>query len=481
MSDIQFILASSSTSRRTMLEAAGVVFTVVAPNVDEDLMKDMLTGGGADGATIAHALAEAKALAASERHRHAVVLGADQVLVCQGRIFNKALDEGQARATLCALRGEEHELISAAVIARDGTAIWRRTDIARLTMREFSDAFLDQYLTAEMPDILGSVGCYRIEGRGAQLFSNVKGDHFCIRGLPLIAVLEALARFRRLAAMSAAKLAGVIGWPVHQSLSPLMHSYWLKEHGIAGAYVALPVAPEDFGRAVAAMPAMGFAGANVTVPHKEAAFALSATLDEDSRATGAVNTLVFEGGLIHGRNTDVRGFAASLIESLGEDAARRGPVVVLGAGGAARAVLLALLRAGATEIRLVNRTRNRAEALAAGAGKAAKVKLVEWGDWRGAFGEARLLVNTTSLGMIGKPPLELSLDGLPGDAAVADIVYNPLETPLLKAARARGHRTMDGLGMLMHQAAPAFAAWFGVTPKVTAGLREELVKALPRD
>lgn len=181
-----------------MLEAAGVVFTVVAPNVDEDLMKDLLTGGGADAPTVAHTLAEAKAIAISERHPDALVLGADQVLVCEGRIFSKASDEKEAMATLRTLRGQEHELISAAVFAREGRTMWRRSDIARLTMREFSEPFLKEYLTAEMPDILGSVGCYRIEGRGAQLFSNVKGDHFCIRGLPLIAVLEALRDFESL-------------------------------------------------------------------------------------------------------------------------------------------------------------------------------------------------------------------------------------------------------------------------------------------
>jgi shikimate dehydrogenase len=278
--------------------------------------------------------------------------------------------------------------------------------------------------------------------------------------------------------MSAAKLAGVLGWPVQHSLSPLMHSYWLKEHGIRGAYIALPVAPENFGRVVATMPLMGFAGANVTVPHKEAAFALSASLDADARATGAVNMLVFEDGLVHGRNTDVGGFAASLTHTLGEDAASRGPVVVLGAGGAARAILVALTRSGATDIRVVNRTKARASSLIAGTGQADKMRLVEWGDWEAAFRDAQLLVNTTSLGMTGKPPLEISLDGLSAEAAVADIVYNPLQTGLLKAARARGCRTMDGLGMLMHQAAPAFAAWFGVTPQITEALRAELVKAL---
>jgi shikimate dehydrogenase len=216
------------------------------------------------------------------------------------------------------------------------------------------------------------------------------------------------------------------------------------------------------------------------VPHKESAFALASSLDEDAKATGAVNTLVFAGNEVKGLNTDVRGFTASLTEALGEDVATKGPVAVLGAGGAARAIVFALLRAGAPEIRLLNRTARRASELAAALGASNRVRVCDWGDWRPAFHGAQLLVNTTSLGMTGKTPLELSLTALPASAAVADIVYNPVETNLLREARARGHRTMDGLGMLMHQAAPAFAAWFGVTPKVTPELRADLEKALRR-
>jgi shikimate dehydrogenase len=275
-------------------------------------------------------------------------------------------------------------------------------------------------------------------------------------------------------------LAAVIGWPVAQSLSPRLHGFWLSEYGVDGAYVALPVKPEDFGRVVASLPLMGFAGANVTVPHKEAAFALSATRDRDAEATGAVNTFVFGGGEVHGFNTDVAGFTAALAEALGPEAGAKGPAVVLGAGGAARAVLVALARAGAPEIRLLNRTRARAEALAAHFAGTAPVRVGEWGAWDRTLARAGLLVNATSLGMRGKPALEISLAALPRGAAVADMVYNPLETALLKTARARGHPTMDGLGMLMHQAVPAFARWFGVTPKVTPRLREVLEKALAR-
>ena len=232
-----------------------------------------------------------------------------------------------------------------------------------------------------------------------------------------------------------------------------------------------------FKECVAALVRMEFAGVNVTVPHKETAFALSTTHDDDALATGAVNTLVFEAGKIRGLNTDVRGFAASLQEALGAEVARAAPVVVLGAGGAARAVTLSLARAGAPEIRLVNRTRARAETLRA-ALPDIPVQVMDWGDWKRAFAGAGLLINATSLGMAGGPMLEISLDNLPRQAAVADIVYNPLETNLLERARMRGHKTMDGLGMLMHQAVPAFAAWFGVTPQVTPALRAALKKAL---
>jgi septum formation protein len=188
----EIVLASTSSSRRAMLEAAGLIFTIVAPNVDEEQVRGLLQDSGAYPQTIAEALAEAKALAVSERHPDAIVLGADQLLVCEDRIFSKALDEEEARETLCSLRGREHQLIGAAAIARAGALTWRHVDYARLWMREFSDGFLHDYISAEMPDILGSVGCYRIEGRGVQLFSRVEGDQFSIRGLPLLPVLDAL-------------------------------------------------------------------------------------------------------------------------------------------------------------------------------------------------------------------------------------------------------------------------------------------------
>jgi shikimate dehydrogenase len=276
------------------------------------------------------------------------------------------------------------------------------------------------------------------------------------------------------------KFAGIIGWPVRQSLSPVLHSYWLRENNVAGAYVALAVRPEDFQNEVAALPGKGFVGANVTVPHKEAAFVLAERKDEDADVTGAVNVLIFADGKIEGRNTDVLGFLTHLKLTLGAEGAKAGPATVLGAGGAARAIILALQRAGAPEIRLVNRTKERADALARQFAGKGSVKVCDWGDWTPAFSGAGLLVNTTSLGMTGKDALDLPLDALPKTAAVADIVYNPLETDLLKRAKARGHRTVDGLGMLIYQAIPAFAAWFGVTPRMTPQLRATLEDVLRR-
>jgi shikimate dehydrogenase len=272
----------------------------------------------------------------------------------------------------------------------------------------------------------------------------------------------------------AAKLAGVMGWPVAHSRSPALHGFWLAEHRIDGAYVPLAVAPDNLRRCLEALPALGFAGCNLTIPHKEAALAIVDEIDPSARRAGAVNLIVVDpSGRLVGRNTDMFGFREALREGAPQWRATAGPAVVIGAGGAARAVVAVLIDEGASEIRVVNRTPSRAAALTRELGGAARG--VPWDERAGALGGAALLVNTTSLGMEGQPPLELPLDALPREAVVADIVYAPLETPLLKAARARGNRAVDGLGMLLHQGRPAFAAWFGVMPEVTPALRRAVL------
>ncbi len=274
----------------------------------------------------------------------------------------------------------------------------------------------------------------------------------------------------------AARLAGVMGWPVAHSRSPRIHGYWLEEKAIDGAYLPLAVRPEALGAALAALPALGFRGCNLTAPHKEAAVLHMATLSGAARRIGAVNTVtVGEGGALHGDNTDGYGFISHLRqEAPGWKPAA--PVAMLGAGGAARAVVDALVAAGAAEIRIVNRSPERAAALAAAAGGAARS--LPWEERGRALEECGLLVNTTQLGQVGKPALALDLERLPAEAVVYDLVYAPLETALLQAARARGNVAVDGLGMLIHQARPGFAAWFGARAEATAALRAFVAEGL---
>jgi shikimate dehydrogenase len=259
----------------------------------------------------------------------------------------------------------------------------------------------------------------------------------------------------------------VVGHPIRHSRSPLIHGHWLAEHGLAGSYERVDVAPEDFEPFFRGFAERGFRGGNVTIPHKEAAFRLADETTGRARRLEAVNTVWIEDGRIHGDNTDVTGFIANLDQVLGPW--RAGTALVLGAGGASRGVIAGLLERGVRKIVVANRTGGKAQELVRFA--PGRIEPAAWRDIRSRLVEADLLVNTTSCGMAGHPPLDVDLAPLPAHAAVADIVYVPLETPLLKEARARGFRAVDGLGMLLHQAVPGFARWFGVTPRVTPELR----------
>jgi shikimate dehydrogenase len=260
----------------------------------------------------------------------------------------------------------------------------------------------------------------------------------------------------------------LIGWPAAHSRSPIIHKYWLKTLGIAGDYRIEAVSPEAFATFLADLPERGFVGANVTMPHKEQALAL-AHGDARARAVGAANTLWFDRGALQATNTDVEGFIGNLDASAPGWDRTEDEAVVLGAGGASRAVLFGLLERGFGTIHLANRTRERADALARQFG--GRVRPIDWRAIEAMLPRARLLVNTTSLGMKGQPPLELDIQKLAVDAVVADLVSVPLLTPLLLTARSRGLRTADGLGMLLHQAVGGFALWFGTRPTVTADLR----------
>jgi shikimate dehydrogenase len=273
-----------------------------------------------------------------------------------------------------------------------------------------------------------------------------------------------------------ARRACVIGWPIEHSRSPLIHGYWLQHHGIAGAYDKQAVTPDDFPQFLRALPSKGYAGANVTVPHKEAAFDLVDRADNAALSVGAVNTIWFEGGRMIGANTDVHGFLANLDSAAPGWDANPQNAAVLGAGGAARAVIKGLLDRGFAAIHLSNRTVARARELAERFGP--HITCVEWDARAEMLADCAVLVNTTTLGMSGAPPLDIDLSALPSTATVNDIVYAPLETDLLARARQRGLRAVDGLGMLLHQAAPGFERWFGILPEVTPELRAHILADL---
>lgn len=272
-------------------------------------------------------------------------------------------------------------------------------------------------------------------------------------------------------------LAGVMGWPVSHSRSPKLHNYWLQLHGLPGSYVQLAVAPGKLEVALPGLAALGFRGCNVTIPHKVEAMRLMDEVDANAKRIGAINTIVVQpDGSLKGFNNDGFGYIQSLIEARPDWRADAGPITVLGAGGAARAVVLSLADRGAKEIRLINRTFDKAQALAKEFG--GPIRALPWSERHEALADVALLVNTTNQGMHGNPLLDLSLDRLPRHAFVSDTIYVPLETPLLSAARQRGNQTVNGLGMLLNQARPAFHAWFGVMPEVTAELRRAIEATL---
>ncbi len=265
-------------------------------------------------------------------------------------------------------------------------------------------------------------------------------------------------------------LAGVIGQPIAHSRSPKLHGHWLKTYGLVGHYIPMDVAPADLETVLRTLPKAGFVGANVTVPHKEAALRLADHVSDRASVIGAANTLVFrEDGSIHADNTDGYGFMANIRSGAPDWNPQDGPAVVFGAGGAARAVLQALAEAGVPEILLTNRTRTRADHLKEEFGQ--RITVVDWVQAGNVIEDAELVVNTTSLGMQGQPELRVPLDGLQPGAVVTDLVYAPLQTHLLKQAEEVGCTTVDGLGMLLHQAVPGFERWFGVRPEVDAETR----------
>ena len=271
-------------------------------------------------------------------------------------------------------------------------------------------------------------------------------------------------------------LAGVIGHPIAHSRSPALHNYWLKRYGLKGHYIPIDIAPLDLPDLIRTLPRLGFVGLNVTIPHKEAILHIADIVTDRAALIGAANTLIFrKDGKIHADNTDGSGFVANLRQNAPHWAPATGPAVVFGAGGAARAVVAALIEVGVPEVRVANRTRPRADALRSDFG--AKIHVHEWVQAGTILEDAVTVVNTTSLGMTGKPDFRVNLDDLNPGALVTDLVYTPLMTQFLIDAKARGCTTVDGLGMLLHQAAPGFERWFGIRPEVDEATRKAVLQA----
>lgn len=272
-------------------------------------------------------------------------------------------------------------------------------------------------------------------------------------------------------------LAGVMGWPVMHSRSPMLHNYWFRQQGLAGTYVPLAIPPEGLAAALRALHPLGFSGCNLTIPHKQQAMAVVDEVDEVGKRIGAISCVVVRrDGALAGGNNDCVGFIENLRQADPAWRADAGPVTVIGAGGGSRAVCYGLLQEGAKAIRLVNRTIARATAIATDFG--GPIQVLPWEQRHDALEGAAMAVNATSQGMVGQPALDIRLDRLPKAALVADIIYTPLETPFLAAARQRGNRTVSGLGMLLHQGRPAWKAWFGIEPAVTPELRELLERSI---
>lgn len=270
-------------------------------------------------------------------------------------------------------------------------------------------------------------------------------------------------------------LAGVIGYPIAHSKSPQLHGHWLRKYSIKGHYIPMDVAPEDLESTIKMLPKIGFVGLNVTIPHKEAVMDIADLVTDRAKLIGAANTLIFrKDGKIHADNTDGYGFMQNLLQSAPRWDPRAGPAMVLGAGGAARAVLASFIDIGVPEILLTNRTRERAEQLKNDFGD--KVTVIDWVQAGNAMEGVNAVVNTTSLGMIGKPAMRVPLDALAPGMLVSDLVYAPLQTKLLRAATEAGATAVDGLGMLLHQAAPGFERWFKVKPDVDDELRAVVLR-----
>ena len=476
------ILASGSAIRAEILKSHGVNFSIIKPGVDEDAIKKDSAEKSLDLEAMAMRLAEEKCMAVA-RDNPGFVIGSDQILEFENRAYDKPKDMAEAKSRIADLAGKRHSLINATALALDGKIIWRNLVRPVLKIRSLSDADVGAYIDAAGPAILSSVGAYQIEtAPGAQLFESIAGDRFAVLGLALYPLLKALREngaFGEEIRSLKPILAGVLGHPIAHSLSPALHNYWVKSAYINGHYAAIDAGPDatSFAKTVDAARALGFSGLNVTHPHKENALNYADDASARAKTIGAANMLSFRKDGVFADNSDSTGFITPLHGKLSAGTLK---ILILGAGGAARAVLDGVKSINAdAEILIANRTQKKAQTLANEFG----AETIPWGERQKAAKDVTLLVNTTTLGMTGAPPLDFDVGNLPAGAVVYDIVYTPLETPLIRDAAARGLGAISGLEMLVWQAVPGFEAWFrndahAVTAQVDDAMWANLLKAM---
>ncbi len=468
---MKLFLASSSVFRANLLRRSLIPFEMVPPDIDEDRLKRDHLKAGISSKELSLKLAVDKATSVSAQVSGELCLGCDQVLEFQGETFGKPSSPANLEATLKRMSGQSHILHTAQVIVKDGKVLWSHVARTKLFLRNLSDQAVGAYIDENWSDVQGCAGGYLFE-KTPHIFEKVEGNFTDILGLSVSALGEFLKSVNVLPTQwQPPKFAAVLGHPIAHSKSPTVHNHWLQKHNIGGEYLKIDVPPDHFSDTVTLLFSVGFSGFNVTIPHKHNALQLSERPSQRAQKIGAANTLYLDGqGSVVADNTDGVGFLDHLKQSCPSWKSAGQDVLVLGAGGAARAVVSALLDDGCRSVILTNRTGETANTLASRF--ASSVKTVPWDKKDDYVGQVALVVNTTSLGMTGMPELNIDLSHCKPGTVFYDLVYAPLETDFLRNARQNQGIGVDGLGMLLHQAVPGFEAWFGCAPDVDDELRQ---------
>ena len=468
------IIATKSKTRQRILSCANIAIKAVPAQIDEDGLKKSLIAEKAMPRDIADILAEYKAKKVSSKNLESWVLGCDQILDFENEVFGKPQNPCILKDMLKRFSGKTHRLITANVIYKNAKPIWRHVVVSHMTMYPMTDIDIEDYVKKAWPEVQHTAGGYYFE-ENPHLFSKVRGNWFDILGLSIEPVIDFLNQHNNKVMLQAPKVAAVLGHPVSHSKSPRMHQYWLQSNAVSGDYVAIDIPPQRFSKTVKVLITTGISGFNVTLPHKEKALLLSDAKSTTAEKIGAANTLVIDPkGKINAYNTDGYGFITNIKTHCKHWTPEAGSALVLGAGGASRAILVSLLEAGVPKIYLSNRTHQRA--LDVAAELSPLIEVLPWQHKERCLTNVMTVVNTTSLGMTGRPPLKIDISGINPAALVTDLIYVPLETPLLKQAKSLGCSVVGGIGMLLNQGVPGFEAWFGVRPVVDAEIEALVVE-----